>query len=144
MCLHLGRSWAALASKAVSHSSITFAMDKKTDMPRTLPDSFCGAGIESLCLPSDFHSIGPKACENCKRLVEVNLMCTGITVILYSTFAHCVALSDVWLPPRLTRIGKEAFLGCISGLGAGDSNRAPGHRHSCLLRLRTAGAVHAP
>ena len=68
----------------------------------------------SLCLPGDFHNIGPKACENCKRLVEVNLMCTEITVILNSTFAHCVALSDIWLPPRLQRIGKEAFLCCIS------------------------------
>ena len=41
-------------------------------------------------------------------------MCTGITVILNSTFAHCVALSDIWLPPRLVRIGKEAFLSCTS------------------------------
>ena len=41
-------------------------------------------------------------------------MCTDITVILNSTFAHCVALTDIWLPPRLTRIGKEAFLSCIS------------------------------
>ena len=38
---------------------------------RALPDgSFCGAGIESLRLPPDFHFIGPKACENCKRLVD--------------------------------------------------------------------------
>ena len=95
-------------------TSITFAMDH-TNKPRTLPDgSFCGAGIESLCLPGDFHNIGPRACENCKRLVEVNLMRADITVILNSTFAHCVALSDVWLPPRLRQIGKEAFLSCIS------------------------------
>ena len=94
--------------------SCLIVMDK-TNKPRTLPDgSFCGAGLESLCLPCDFHHIGPKACENCKRLVEVNLMCTEITVILSSTFAHCVALTDIWLPPRLQRIGKEAFLRCIS------------------------------
>ena len=95
-------------------TSINFVMDR-TNKPRTLPDgSFCGSRIESLCLPGDFHNIGPKACENCKRLVEVNLMCTEITAILNSTFAHCVALSDIWLPPRLQRIGKEAFLCCIS------------------------------
>ena len=94
--------------------SCLIVMDK-TNKPRTLPDgSFCGAGLESLCLPCDFHNIGPKACENCKRLVEVNLMCTEITVILSSTFAHCVALTDIWLPPRLQRIGKDAFLCCIS------------------------------
>ena len=76
-------------------TSITFAMDR-TNKPRTLPDgSFCGAGVESLCVPGDFHNIGPRACENCKRLVEVNLMCAEITVILKSTFAHCVALSDI-------------------------------------------------
>ena len=64
-------------------TSITFAMDR-TSKPRTLPDgSFYGAGIESLCLPGvDFHNIGPRACENCKRLVEVNLMGTEVTVIL--------------------------------------------------------------
>ena len=94
-------------------TSINFVMDK-TNQPRTLPDgSFCGAGIESLCLPCDFHN-SPKACENCKRLVEVNLTRTEITAILSSTFAHCVALTDIWLPPRLQRIGKEAFLCCIS------------------------------
>ena len=66
------------------------------------------------CLPVDFHFIGPKACENCKRLVEVDLMCAEITAIWGSTFAHCVALADIWLPPRLQRIGKETFLCCIA------------------------------
>ena len=69
-------------------TSITFAME------RALPEgAFCGAGIETLCLPSDFHNIGPRACENCKRLVEVNLMCTDITAFLKSTFAQCVAMT---------------------------------------------------
>ena len=45
------------------------------------------AGLKSLRLPRDFHFIGPKACENCKRLVEVDLMCTDITAIWGSTFA---------------------------------------------------------
>ena len=29
-------------------------------------------------------------------------MGTEITALLYSTFAHCVALNCIWLPPRLT------------------------------------------
>ena len=95
-------------------TSITFAMDR-TSKSRTLPDgAFCGAGIENLCLPSDFHSIGPRACENCKRLVEVNLMCTEVTALLNSTFAHCVAMTAIWLPPQLTQISKEVFLNCIA------------------------------
>ena len=95
-------------------TSIIFAMDQANRF-RTLPDDvFCGAGIENLCLPCDFHAIGPRACENCKRLVEVNLMCTEITALLHSTFAHCVAMTDIWLPPRLTQIGKEVFLNCIA------------------------------
>ena len=95
-------------------TSITFAMDQ-TNKARALPEgAFCGAGIETLCLPSDFHNIGPRACENCKRLVEVNLMCTDITALLKSTFAHCVAMTHIWLPPRLTQIGKEVFLSCIA------------------------------
>ena len=85
-----------------------------TNKPRALPEgAFCGAGIEQLCLPSDFHNIGPRACENCKRLVEVNLMGTEITALLSATFAHCVALNCMWLPPRLTQIGKEVFLNCV-------------------------------
>ena len=60
-------------------SSITFVMDQ-TNKARALPEgAFCGSGLEALCLPNDFHNIGPRACENCKRLVEVNLMCTEIT-----------------------------------------------------------------
>ena len=95
-------------------TSITFAMDQ-TNKPRTLPDgAFCGAGITNLCLPSDFHNIGRRACENCKRLVEVNLMCTEVTALLHSTFAQCVAMTDIWLPPRLTQISKEVFLNCIA------------------------------
>ena len=95
-------------------TSITFAMDRTSKL-RTLPDgSFCGSGLESLCLPGDFHSIGSRACESCKGLVEVNLMCTEVAAILNSTFAHCVALADIWLPPRLTSIGKKAFLSCIA------------------------------
>ena len=94
-------------------TTITFDMDH-TNKPRALPEgAFCGAGIEQLCLPSDFHNIGPRACENCKRLMEVNLLGTEITALLYSTFAHCVALHCIWLPPRLTQIGKEAFLNCV-------------------------------
>ena len=73
-----------------------------SNKPRALPEgAFCGA--------SDFHNIGPRACENCKSLVEVNLMGTEITVLLSSTFAHCI-----WLPPRLTQIGKEVFLNCVA------------------------------
>ena len=70
------------------------------DRSRALPDgSFCGAVIESLRLPPDFNFIGPMACENCKPLVEVDLMRTDITAIWGSTFSYCVALVDVWLPP---------------------------------------------
>ena len=95
-------------------TTITFDMDH-TSQPRGLPEgAFCGACIEQLCLPSDFHNIGPRACENCKSLVEVNLMDTEITALPSSTFAHCVALNSIWLPPRLTLIGKEAFLNCVA------------------------------
>ena len=95
-------------------ATITFDMDH-TNKPRGLPEgAFCGAGIEQLCLRSDFHNIGPRACENCKSLVEVNLMDTEITALPSSTFAHCVALNCIWLPPRLTLIGKEVFLNCVA------------------------------
>ena len=43
-----------------------------------------------------------------KALVELNLMDTEITALPSSTFAHCVALNSIWLPPRLTLMGKEA------------------------------------
>ena len=73
-------------------TTITFDMDH-TNKPRALPEgAFCGAGIEQLCLPSDFHNIGPRACENCKRLVEVNLMGAEITALLYSTLCPLCSL----------------------------------------------------
>ena len=94
-------------------TTITFDMNH-TNKPRALPEgAFCGAGIEQLCLSSDFHNIGPRACENCKRLVEVNLMSTEITALLCFTFAHCAALHCTWPPLRLTQIGKKAFLNCV-------------------------------
>ena len=40
-------------------------------------------------------------------------MGTEITALLHSTFTHCVALNCMWLPPRLTQIGKEVFLNCV-------------------------------
>ena len=41
-------------------------------------------------------------------------MCADVTAICGSTFAYCVALVDLWLPPKVRRIGKEAFLCCTS------------------------------
>ena len=41
-------------------------------------------------------------------------MCADITAIWGSTFTYCVALVDIWLPPKVRRIGKEAFLCCAS------------------------------
>ena len=41
-------------------------------------------------------------------------MCTEVTALLKATFAQCVAMTDIWLPPRLTQIGKEVFLNCIA------------------------------
>ena len=91
-------------------ATITFDMDR-TNKPRALPEgAFCGAGIEQLCLPNDFHNIGPRACENCKSLVEVNLMSTEVTALLSSTFAHCIALQCMWLPPRLMQLEKKSSL----------------------------------
>ena len=75
-------------------TTVTFDMDH-TNKPRALPEgAFCGAGIEQLCLPSDFHNIGPRACENCKRLVEVNLMGTEITA---PTLFHLCPLCSLTL-----------------------------------------------
>ena len=91
-------------------TTITFDVDR-TNKPRTLPEgAFCGAGIEQLCLPNDFHSIGPRACENCKSLVEVNLMSTEVTALLSSTFAHCIALQCIWLPLRPCKLEKKSSL----------------------------------
>ena len=95
-------------------TSVTFVMDR-TNKSRALPDgSFAGPASKVFAFPQIFIFIGPKACENCKRLVEVDLMCTDITAIWGSNFAYCVALVDIWLPPKLQRIGKEAFLCCAS------------------------------
>ena len=41
-------------------------------------------------------------------------MCTDITAISTSTFAYCIALVDIWLPPKVQKIGKETFLCCTS------------------------------
>ena len=108
-------SWADMLSRAASrlHPS-PLQWTKPTRQERCQKGAFCGSGLETLCLSSDFHNIGPRACENCKRLVEVNLMSADITALLKSTFAHCVAMTQIWLPPRLTQIGKEAFLSCIA------------------------------
>ena len=48
-----------------------------------------------------------------RSLQKVNLMCTEVTALLHSTFAQCVAMVDIYLPPRLKQIGKEVFLNCI-------------------------------
>ena len=114
ICWRQERNWARLPLRVALH--LRLSPLPWIELTRQgLPDgSFCGAGLTSLCLPCDFQFIGPKACENCKRLVEVNLMRTDITAIWGSTFAYCVALVDIWLPPKLQRIGKEAFLCCTS------------------------------
>ena len=52
------RSWADMLSRAASRLHPPFAMDQ-TNKARALPEgAFCGSGLETLCLPSDFHNIG--------------------------------------------------------------------------------------
>ena len=67
--------------------------------------AFCGLDLETLCLPSDFYNIGR---ENCKRLVEVNLM-TDITAASYIHLRLRLLRGHdyICLPPRSTQIGKE-------------------------------------
>ena len=62
---------------------------------------------EGLRLPPDLNFIGPMACENCKRLIEVDLMRTDICAIWGSTFSYCVALVDVWLPLRSGELARK-------------------------------------
>ena len=63
---------------------------------RYIPEgSFCGSGTEQLKLPSNFNFLGPIACENCKRLVLVDLSSTEIIAIWGSTFSHCVNLAQI-------------------------------------------------
>ena len=125
-------------------TSITFAMDQ-TNKARALPEgAFCGAGIETLCLPSDFHNIGPRACENCKRLVEVNLMCTEITALLKSTFAQCVC-HDPHLAAATPNANRQrSFPQLHSAPRGGHSDRAPGNRHSGLLWVRAVKMLYSP
>ena len=84
-------------------SAVTFAVSKDV-FTQALPEgNLCGSGIERLQLPPDF-----------KHLVQVNLICTDISSIWGSTFSYCAHLVDIWLPPKLRRIGKETFLSCAS------------------------------
>ena len=39
---------------------------------------------------------------------------TSCARTLLPSGAYCVALVDIWLPPKIQRIGKEAFLCCTS------------------------------
>ena len=41
-------------------------------------------------------------------------MCTDITAIWGSTFAYCVALVDIWLPPKLQTNRQGSLLCCAS------------------------------
>ena len=47
------------------------------------------------------------------RIAKVWRSTSWAQSLLSSTFAHCVALNCVWLPLRLTQIGKEVFLNCV-------------------------------
>ena len=87
MSLHQGHSWAALLSKAVSRSRLSpLQWTKPASLEHCLMAPFAALALKA-CLPSDFHNIGPRACENCKRLVEVNLMCAEVTFFSTSTDA---------------------------------------------------------
>ena len=85
------------------------------NLTRCLPEGcFLGAGIVRLDPPPDFTFVGPAACENCKREQRVDLSRADLSDILGSTFAHCSHLEQLSLAKRLRRIGREAFLKCIS------------------------------
>ena len=73
---------------------------------RALPvGSFCGSGIESLRLPPGLREL--QAPRPSRPHLRAHRAIWG------STFSYCVNLVDIWLPPKLRRIGKEVFCGSL-------------------------------
>ena len=77
---------------------------------RALPEeAFCGSGLETLCLPSDFTTSAP-------RLVKLQAT-GGSQPYEHKSHIHLRLLrghDQFWLPSCLTQIGKEAFLSCTA------------------------------
>ena len=84
-----------------------------TNLERCLKVHFVAQALNSSVCRATSTILGRGPVKIAKKLVEVNLMGTEITALLSATFAHCVALNCMWLPPRLTQIGKEVFLDCV-------------------------------
>lgn len=88
----------------------------------TLPKSLKSIGdycfrscsnLKSLTIPSGVTSISDHMCYGCTKLEKV-VMSDTVTAISEGTFMSCSALTDINLPSKLKKIGRDAFGG--SGL----------------------------
>ena len=81
----------------------------------TLLSPYCFSGllkIESCAINSPVSIIGMGCFQDSRQLVHVDLSQCEITTIPIDTFLGCGALTTVYLPSTLTRIGSYAFFGC--------------------------------
>ena len=72
----------------------------------------------------------PRAYENCKQLIKVDISSTSLDMLNMHTFSHCIKLLEISLPPTLQEIQAEAFKGCLAlaSIGLPDKLRYIAHR----------------
>ena len=79
-----------------------------TDIPTQL---FYSIGITSLRIPNNVQTIGSKAFQNCKRLVDLEFS-GGDLILGEYAFASCERLRSLYIPASVA-IGNKSFRGCI-------------------------------
>ena len=69
--------------------------------------------IENVHIPDSYEFIGEEAFRDCEKLKKVYISENSkLTTIRSSAFNNCPELTDIYLPPLITRIEDSAFYNC--------------------------------
>jgi hypothetical protein len=89
-------------------------LDSVTSATGDLPEgSFAGKDyLQTVTLPTNITSIGPRTFTGSSALTSVNLYSTQATIVGVSAFQNCTSLKYIGLPATLSILGVDAFNGC--------------------------------
>ena len=108
MSWHQEHSWADMLSRAASRSHPSLLpWTKQTRQERCLNVHFAGRVLKPSASQATFTKLARGLVKTASDLWK-STSCAQISQPFSKAMTH------IWLPPRLTQIGKEAFLSCIA------------------------------
>ena len=97
-----------------SPEMLCWVMNFDGDVKRIGYKHFCYSDLKSMTIPHSAIRIDSEAFRECSELKTVTIIGNGLTKIGDNAFAGCISLTSINIPDSVTEIGHAAFARCTS------------------------------